>query len=182
MSVLYLPVAEGGQGLIDIISRTVAFRLQALQSPPPPQCYSCLGLLAFAPGNSSVAVVSRSLVCSLWWESGSGGGLGCLAQTVPLKAAGGSCISLYSLLQKWVEALGEAFSVPLFIFGPKYRRVKKDTLVSINFIFASAKLAIWKSRKNEIVGEGFTDCFKGLITARLRVEHAFYKLKKHGWF
>lgn len=30
-SVLYLPVAEGGQGLIDIISRTVAFRLQVLQ-------------------------------------------------------------------------------------------------------------------------------------------------------
>lgn len=81
-----------------------------------------------------------------------------------------------------MEALGEAFSVPLFIFGPKYRQVKKDTLVLINFIFASAKLAIWKSRKNKVVGEGFTDplhCLKGLITAHLRVEHAFYKLTKN---
>ncbi|KAJ3590668.1 hypothetical protein NHX12_008617, partial [Muraenolepis orangiensis] len=30
-SVLYLPVAEGGQGLVDITARTAAFRLQAAQ-------------------------------------------------------------------------------------------------------------------------------------------------------
>ena len=41
---LYLPVAEGGQGLIDIISRTAAFRLQTVQK----FLYGC-GLCWLAP-------------------------------------------------------------------------------------------------------------------------------------
>ena len=82
-------------------------------------------------------------------------------------------------LQEWVGSLGEVFSVPLFVFGPKYSPKKRQTLVLINFIFASAKLAIWKSRKNKLLEKGWTDpvhCLRGLVAARLRVEHTYFRL------
>ncbi len=40
-------------------------------------------------------------------------------------------------------------------------------------------LVIWKTRKNQMLGQGWTDVvqsLKGLVAARLRVEHAFYTL------
>ena len=42
-----------------------------------------------------------------------------------------------------------------------------------------AKLATWKSRKNQMLGRGWTDvvkCFEGLVTGHLNIEHAFYSL------
>ena len=85
----------------------------------------------------------------------------------------------FKQLQEWVGGLGEAFSLPLFVFGPKYVARKKHTMVLMNFIFANAKIAIWISRKNKMAGGGWTDpllCLRGLVAARLRVEHAFFTL------
>lgn len=87
-------------------------------------------------------------------------------------------VGLFRVLKEWMEALGEDFSVPLFVFGPKYTIRKKLTLVLIN-LFGTAKLAIWKTRKSQMLGQGWTDVvrsLKGLVAARLRVEHAFYTL------
>ncbi|KAJ3583936.1 hypothetical protein NHX12_015433 [Muraenolepis orangiensis] len=89
---------------------------------------------------------------------------------------------LKNMLQGWVEGFGEVFSIPLFVHGPKYILKKRETLVLMNFLFANAKLAIWKSRKNQLAGVGWTDavlCLRGLVAARLRVEHAYYTLINH---
>lgn len=66
-----------------------------------------------------------------------------------------------------------------FVFGPKYSLKKRQTLVLIHFLFGTAKLAIWKTRKNHMLGQGWTDVvhsLKGLLASCLRVEHAFYSL------
>lgn len=92
-------------------------------------------------------------------------------------------VGLFRVLEEWMEALGEDFSVPLFVFGPKYTIRKKLTLVLIN-LFGTAKLAIWKTRKSQMLGQGWTDVvrsLKGLVAARLRVEHAFYTLTSNLW-
>ena len=52
-------------------------------------------------------------------------------------------------------------------------------MVLMNFLFANAKIATWVSRKNKMAGGGWTDtlrCLRGLVAARLRVEHAFFTL------
>lgn len=86
---------------------------------------------------------------------------------------------LFDLVKHLVKGLGEQFTTPLFIFGPKYTPKKKPVSVLTNFIFGNAKMAIWRSRKNKLVGTGCTDpvlCFRGLLSARLRVEYAYYRL------
>lgn len=68
-------------------------------------------------------------------------------------------------------------SVPLFVFGPRYEVRKKATLVLINFIFGAAKLAIWRTSKNQMSGQVWTEVvqsLKGAVAACLRVEHMFY--------
>ncbi len=88
-------------------------------------------------------------------------------------------VTLFRVLQDWVEALGEKFSAPLFVLVPKYAARRRLTLVLISFLFGTAKIAIWKTRKNQMLGQGWTDVvqnLKGLVVARLRVEHAFYTL------
>ncbi|KAL7838883.1 hypothetical protein AOLI_G00272870 [Acnodon oligacanthus] len=45
--------------------------------------------------------------------------------------------------------------------------------------YGKAKLAIWKMRKNQMLGQGAVDVvavFLGLVAARLRLEHAYYSL------
>ncbi len=51
---------------------------------------------------------------------------------------------LFKMQQEVVGVLAEVFSVPLFVFVPKYTPKKRKTLVLINFIFASVKLATCK--------------------------------------
>ena len=49
----------------------------------------------------------------------------------------------------------------------------------MNFVSGTAKLAIWKTRKNRIRGQGSEDVVSmttGLLAARLRVEFGFYEL------
>lgn len=86
---------------------------------------------------------------------------------------------LFSFLFQWVLSLGEDLSHQLFIFGPKYFVSRKNVLVLLNFVFGTAKLAIWKTRKNKMLGKDTLDpllMFKGLVASRLKIEHAYYKL------
>jgi len=49
----------------------------------------------------------------------------------------------------------------------------------LNYLYGQAKLSIWLTRKAKIEGKGSTNIFltcKGLISARLMVESAYYKL------
>ena len=61
---------------------------------------------------------------------------------------------LFTLLTEWFSSLSEAFSFQLFIFGPKYTVRRKNVLVLLNFLSGTAKLAIWKTRKNQMLGQG----------------------------
>lgn len=71
--------------------------------------------------------------------------------------------SLFDIIKKWFQGLGEEFPYDLFIFRQKYcvqRTENVHTLV--NFLSGSAKLAVWLTRT---VPEGF-------LKTRLRVEHS----------
>ncbi len=49
----------------------------------------------------------------------------------------------------------------------------------LNFLLGSAKLSIWKTRKNKMLGIGSIDAemvLKGMITARIKTEYTYYKL------
>ncbi len=88
---------------------------------------------------------------------------------------------LFTLLSQWFAGIGEGFSFEIFIYGPKYSASRKNMLTLLNFLSGTAKLAIWKSRKNKLLGEGslnVLNMFMGLVAARLRIEHAYYKLIK----
>jgi len=87
--------------------------------------------------------------------------------------------NLFDLLSNWFLSLGEEFSFQLFIFGPKYSVKKKNLSVLMNFLSGTAKLVIWKTRKNRMLGQGATSVvpmFLGFVASRLRVEYAYYKL------
>ena len=65
---------------------------------------------------------------------------------------------------------------------PQIHPEKEGNPLLLHFLFANAKLAIWKSRKNQLAGVGWTDavlCLRGLVAARLRVENAYYTLINH---
>lgn len=70
----------------------------------------------------------------------------------------------------------------MFIYGPKYTEKKEKSVDFIEFFLSgTAKLAIWKSRKNNLSGQSSLDVlkiFKVLVAARLRIEHAYYKIIK----
>jgi len=82
-------------------------------------------------------------------------------------------------LSHWFIEIGEALSYEMFIYGPRYTEKKKSQLILPNFLSGTANLAIWKSRKNKVLGQGSMDVlmiFKGLVEARLTIEHAYYKM------
>ena len=71
------------------------------------------------------------------------------------------------------------FSHCSFVTGPAYRVKVKREVCLFNFLVASAKLAIWRTRKNRNLGEGTTDpvdVLKGMVGCRVKVEFAYYKL------
>jgi hypothetical protein len=86
---------------------------------------------------------------------------------------------LMSLLECLCERLGVVFTVEMFIMRYRYSCQAKVKCVLLNFLFAQAKLAIWQTRRNRVKGGGITDSlllFKGMVSARLRVEFEFYKM------
>lgn len=49
----------------------------------------------------------------------------------------------------------------------------------LNYLLGSAKLAIWKTRKNKLLGTGSVDAecvLKGLVAARIKVEFSYFKM------
>ena len=86
---------------------------------------------------------------------------------------------LLGLLRVWFQGLGIDFTDHLFIFGPRYAVKDKAVHVLVNFLSGRAKLAIWRTRKNRILGRGPVDTVLmvgGLLAARLRLEYTFYNL------
>lgn len=86
---------------------------------------------------------------------------------------------LFVLVKRLFQGYGVRFSFDLFIFGPKYQAKKKSVYTLMNFLFGSAKLAIWLTRRNKTQNSGCVDLvpvFEGLLKSRLRVEFAFYKI------
>ena len=86
--------------------------------------------------------------------------------------------ALFGQLRRWFQGFGEGFSFGLFIFGPKYFAKKRSADNVMNFLSASAKLAIWLTRKNQAQNGGSVEpvvVLEGLLRARLRVEHAYYR-------
>ena len=84
---------------------------------------------------------------------------------------------LLGLLRVWFQGLGIDFTDHLFIFGPRYAVKDKAVHVLVNFLSGRAKLAIWKTRKNRILGRGPVDTVLmvgGLLAARLRLEYTYY--------
>lgn len=86
---------------------------------------------------------------------------------------------LFCILEEWVHTLGEVFTPALFIYGPRYSRIRREVHVLINFLFGQAKLAIWLSRKHALIDSGSTDVvsiLKGLLKSRIKIEFMYYKL------
>jgi len=82
-------------------------------------------------------------------------------------------------LFRWFKGFGQVFSFSLFIFGPRYCAKERSVHQLISFVSGIAKLAIWKTRKNRVRGQGSEDVVAmvtGLMSARLRVDFNFYKL------
>uniref|UniRef100_H3BW47 Reverse transcriptase domain-containing protein n=1 Tax=Tetraodon nigroviridis TaxID=99883 RepID=H3BW47_TETNG len=86
---------------------------------------------------------------------------------------------LFELLKGFFHGFGEVFSFDLFVFGPQYCSRKRYVHTLINFLTANAKLAIWLTCKNKAQGAGSVEpaaALKGLLKARLRVEHTYHKM------
>lgn len=52
-------------------------------------------------------------------------------------------------------------------------------MVLLNYLLGSAKLAIWRTRKNRTLGIGSVDAervLKGMVAARIKIEFAYFKL------
>jgi len=67
----------------------------------------------------------------------------------------------------------------LFVYGPRYSVQRKRTLVLIHFLSGTAKLVIWKTRKNKLLWQdaiSVVPMFLGIVAARLKVEFVYYKL------
>lgn len=88
-------------------------------------------------------------------------------------------LPMFDLLKVWFQGLGEVFSFSLFIFGPKYCAKKKTVHTLLNFLSGSAKLAIWLTRRSRAQNVGSVEpmpVLKGLLKARLRVEHTYFEM------
>uniref|UniRef100_A0A3B3DKH2 Reverse transcriptase domain-containing protein n=1 Tax=Oryzias melastigma TaxID=30732 RepID=A0A3B3DKH2_ORYME len=87
--------------------------------------------------------------------------------------------SLFSILTAWCLGLGEVFSLPLFVYGPVFTNAKRKRNQLLNFLFATAKIAIWLTRRNQANSEGCADVqqmFYALLRSRLRVEYAYFRV------
>ncbi len=71
------------------------------------------------------------------------------------------------------------FFSSIVYFGAKILSWTKKCFGLLHFLFGTAKLAIWKTRKNKMLGKDTLDpllMFFGLVASRLRIEHGYYKL------
>ena len=87
-------------------------------------------------------------------------------------------------VQRCFNSRGKGFLYSSFIFGPHYCAQKKAVHQLINFLSGTAALAIWKTRKNMMRGQGsenVVSMMAGLVAARLRVEFSYYKMTEYLW-
>ncbi len=76
--------------------------------------------------------------------------------------------SLFRLLNVWFRGFGE-FSNEAFIGGLKYKVVDRGKVCLLNYLIGTAKLAIWKTRKNKELELGSVDAelmLKGMVKGR----------------
>ncbi len=86
---------------------------------------------------------------------------------------------MFNFLTQVFIKFGENFSHQIFISGPIYLFQERRKKCLLNFLLGSAKLSIWKTRKNKMLGIGSIDAemvLKGMITARIKIEYTYYKL------
>lgn len=86
---------------------------------------------------------------------------------------------LFNFLTQCFIKFGETFSYQEFISGPKYNFQDRRKKCLLNFVLGSAKMSIWKTRKNKMLGMGPINAemvIKGMITARIKIEYTYYKL------
>lgn len=86
---------------------------------------------------------------------------------------------LFDALSRLFQALGEEFSEEVFIGGVKYNFSKRRKMCLLNYLIGTAKLAIWKTRKNQGLQLNSTNVevmFKKLVAGRLKIEFVYYSL------
>ncbi|KAK3575560.1 hypothetical protein QTP86_029564, partial [Hemibagrus guttatus] len=64
---------------------------------------------------------------------------------------------LFKLLESWFQKFDEDFSEKVFIGGVKYRFSKRKKLCLLNYLTGTAKLAVWRTRKNKGLQTGTVD-------------------------
>lgn len=93
---------------------------------------------------------------------------------------------LFNLLEICFRRFNEDFSEVVFIGGLKYSFLMRRKMVLLNYLIGTAKLAIWKTRKNKGLQLSTIDpemMFRHLVQGRLKLEFAYYKLTNNlVWF
>jgi len=86
---------------------------------------------------------------------------------------------LFNLIGSWFRKFDEEFSEMVFIGGIKYSFLKRKKMCLLNYIIGTAKLAVWKTRKNKGLNLATIDpeeMCKRLVAERLNIEFAYYRL------
>ena len=86
---------------------------------------------------------------------------------------------LFLFLKSCFDAFHEEFSNRVFIAGVRYRVKVRKRVSLLNYVTGTAKLAIWKTRKNRAAGVGCVDpevMLRYLMAGRIKVEHEYYRL------
>ena len=73
---------------------------------------------------------------------------------------------LLGCLREQCGRLGETFPHDVSISGPRYKIKEKREVCLLNVLLGSAKMAIWRTWKNKLLGVGSIDSsevFKGMV-------------------
>lgn len=79
---------------------------------------------------------------------------------------------LFNLLKDWFRRFNEEFSDKVFIGEMKYIFSMRRKICLLNYLIGTAKLAIWKTRKNKGLQLATIDpemMFRRLVEGRLKI-------------
>lgn len=91
----------------------------------------------------------------------------------------------FNFLKDLFKEFGEDFSDRIFIGVVKYKYSMRRMTCLLNYLLGTAKLSIWKMRKNKGEQLGTTEVemmFRKLVGGRLKIEFAYYKLVNNEMF
>ena len=74
---------------------------------------------------------------------------------------------------------GEVWSEAGFIGGAGYDKKDSKKWGLLNYVVGQAKMAIYKTRKNQVEGEaglGLREMFCVLVKARIKIDHRYHEL------